>query len=189
MLAFIQVSLLPLILLATDNRTKRLLNVKHPKAIGRPYRATWPEVYAIPETAKVLDEVWARCANGVATKQENVTYFLLHESRLEEHIFHLNMMPFFGANGETVGIVQIIDEITQEQVRNRRLATLISMADLTAGEEELGAFFARVIEALKSNSTHWPTPSYSPVVLSLYSLRYSIRYTILNWPLRGRRSC
>ena len=81
-----------------------------------------------------------------------MTYFLLRDTKLEEHIFHLNMLPIVGENGETAGIYQQINEITDEQVRNRRLSTLISMADLAAGEEEPCAFFARGIESLKSNS-------------------------------------
>ena len=131
---------------------ERLLSTKHPEALGQPHRETWQEIYAIPETAAVLNEVWSRCADGIGTKQDFVTYFLLRDSKLEEHIFHLTMIPVFGRNGETAGIFQHVSDVTQEQVRDRRLSTLISMADLTAGEEELHAFFTRVLESLRSNS-------------------------------------
>ena len=100
-----------------------------------------------------------------------MTYFLLRDTKLEEHIFHLNMLPVLGESGETVGIYQHIIEITEEQVRNRRLSTLISMADLTAGEEEVRTFFSRVIESLRSNSKKlWSTPSSLSPELTLASL-------------------
>ena len=134
-----------------------LVKHKHPGALGKPYRLNWEELFQLPETVAVLEEIWQESSIGQSTRQRNVTYFLLQGSKLEETIFHLNLLPFLGENGETVGVYQSVVNITDEQVRNRRLSTLTSMAELTAHEEDLGTYFSKVLEGLQGNTYDIPS--------------------------------
>ena len=52
-----------IVLVAVDGKlilSERFVRNKHPEALGKPYRTTWEEIYAIPETAASLNEIWNR---------------------------------------------------------------------------------------------------------------------------------
>jgi hypothetical protein len=128
-----------------------LVKHKHPEALGRAYKINWAEIFRFPNTASTLHKVWDECMLGKGGRQKNVTYFLQHGSRLEESVFHLNMLPVIGDNGETVGVYQTIVDITDEQIQHRRLSTVMTIAELTVNEEDLTTFFSKIIEGLQGN--------------------------------------
>jgi hypothetical protein len=132
-----------------------VLNKKHPSALGQPYLQTWAELYANPQTAELLDHLWIEGrANGKATLMPHQTFFLHNaESRPEERVFNLSVLPIIGESGETVGFYEPFTEITSDFIGERRSATVRRVGEVTAGEENTANFFRKIASALEENGT------------------------------------
>ena len=131
----------------------RLLNDKHPDALGMPFKTLWSEIYAFPENERELNQVWEEGRLlGKAVKMDRQTYFLRNGSRLEERVFNLSLIPIIDHVGETIGFYEPLVEVTTDHVNNRWLSVLSKIGEVTASEGNLAAFFGKIIDALRDNS-------------------------------------
>ena len=131
----------------------RMLNDKHPNALGEPYKKTWAEIYDLPDVVSGLDKIWEKGRMfGESTKLEEQTYFLRNGSRLEERVFNLSLIPIFDQYGGTVGFYEPLMEVTTDHLNKRRLSTLSKIGEVTANEGNLQAFFRKIVDALDDNS-------------------------------------
>ena len=113
---------------------------------------TWAELYAVPSTAKVLDEFWrAGIEDGKATTLDHQPFLLRNGERLEERIFNLSLLPIFDENGDTAGFYEPLTEITTDHLNERRSESVRKIGQLTAGEEDPVVFFQSIMRALADN--------------------------------------
>jgi PAS domain-containing protein len=130
---------------------------------------TWAELYADPDTARVLDEFWrSGIEDGKATVLDHQAFLLRNGERLEERIFNLSLLPIFDANGETVGFYEPLTEITTDHLNERRSESVRRIGELTAGEEDPEVFFQSIMRALADNGKDFP-------FALLYSMGSAIR--------------
>jgi PAS domain-containing protein len=118
---------------------------------------TWAELYADPNTAKVLDEFWRTgIEDGKATVLNHQAFLLRNGERLEERIFNLSLLPIIDENGETIGFYEPLAEITTDHLNERRSESVRKIGQLTAGEEDPVAFFQSIMRALDNNGKDFP---------------------------------
>jgi hypothetical protein len=111
-----------------------ILGRKHPKALGRPCREVWSEIWDV--IGPMLDRVLTL---GDATWSEDQLLLLERRGYPEECYFSFSFSPVRGANGAIDGIFTAVIENTGRVLGERRLRTLrdlgASLAEATSAED------------------------------------------------------
>ncbi|HWJ73823.1 MAG TPA: PAS domain-containing protein [Kaistia sp.] len=95
------------------------LGVKHPKALGRPFKEVWREVYE-----DVEDRVVSVMQAGVAS-WDKALLLLLERSGYPEETYHtFSYSPLFGDSGAVEGLMCVVTEETERIISERRIAAL-----------------------------------------------------------------
>jgi PAS domain S-box-containing protein len=103
-----------------------IIGDKHPRALGTPGRAVWPEIWEIigPMLAGVLQR-------GEATWSDDQLLPLHRNGYTEECYFTFSYSPIYDDRGEVGGIFTAVTETTTRVVGERRLATLRALGAST----------------------------------------------------------
>jgi PAS domain S-box-containing protein len=112
-----------LIMLYNDSY-RRTLGAKHPFALGRPGRETYPEIWDV--IGPMLEHV---LATGEATWSENLLLFLERNGYPEETYHTFSYTPIRDSTGKVTGVITPVAETTQKVINERRLATLRDLAE------------------------------------------------------------
>lgn len=90
---------------------------RHPELFGMPVTAAWPEIADFNQT--ILDQIFA----GKSLTYQKQPFLLQRNGRTEQTWFDLSYSPIFGQNGEILGVMALVVEITAqvlaEQQRHR----------------------------------------------------------------------
>lgn len=97
---------------------------KHPRALGRPAREIWPEIWDV--IGPMFDSV---LSTGTATWSEHEPLLIERRGFIEECFFHWSYSPLYDEHGDIAGILDISVETTKENLTTRRIE---SIADLNA---------------------------------------------------------
>ncbi|MBL0693579.1 ATP-binding protein [Comamonas sp. JC664] len=100
-----------------------IMGPRHPRYLGATYRECWPDTYPVihPWMRKVLE-------TG-EIKQVEKTFFLLTRYGFnEEAYFTFDFSPLRDDEGRIAGILQVVFEVTDVVLSERRLATLRALA-------------------------------------------------------------
>jgi GAF domain-containing protein len=97
---------------------------KHPRALGRPAREVWREIWDV--IGPMFESVMT---TGQATWSEHETLLIERRGFVEECFFHWSYSPLFDEAGDIAGILDISVETTAENLNARRIE---SIADLNA---------------------------------------------------------
>jgi signal transduction histidine kinase len=117
-----------LVFLYNDAYRRDTIGVKHPRALGRPFREVWAEIWddLQPRIRAVLDE-------GIATWDEALM-LLLERSGYREETYHtFSYSPIRDESGAVAGLLSVVMEETERVIGERRLATLRDLANELAG--------------------------------------------------------
>jgi PAS domain S-box-containing protein len=123
-----------------------ILGGKHPWALGRPARETWPEIWDIiePLFSHVL-------ATGEATRSRDQLLPMNRHGFTEECYFDYTFTPIRGESGKVEGIFNAVLETTNRVIGERRLKTLreltAPLADKAKSAEEACRAAAQVLAA------------------------------------------
>jgi PAS domain S-box-containing protein len=111
-----------LVMLYNDSY-RRTLGVKHPVALGRPGRETYPEIWDVigPMLQQVLD-------TGEATWSEDLLLLLERNGYPEETYHTFSYTPIRNHSGQVVGVITPVTETTEKVINERRLMTLRDLA-------------------------------------------------------------
>ena len=101
-----------------------MLGAKHPAALGRPLRETWPEIWDV--IGPMMDGV---VASGTATWVEDQMLVLERNGFPEECYFSYSFGPLRGDSGDVDGIFTAVLETTRRVLDERRLQLLKSGAE------------------------------------------------------------
>ncbi|WP_017984523.1 SpoIIE family protein phosphatase [Amycolatopsis methanolica] len=100
---------------------------KHPRYLGRPASECWAEAWAElgPLTRHVV-------TGQGATYSENQLLFLDRHNYLEETYWTFSYSPISGDRGEVLGILVAVQDTTEQVVRQRRMAVLNDLGEVSA---------------------------------------------------------
>jgi PAS domain S-box-containing protein len=118
-----------LVMLYNDEYRTILGTAKHPRALGRPGRETWPEIWHI--IGPMLDGVLAR---GDATRARDLLLMLERNGYPEECYFSFSYSPIRDESGGIGGVFTPVIETTERVIGERRVDTLRGLAAGRAAE-------------------------------------------------------
>ena len=100
---------------------------KHPRYLGRPASECWAEAWA--ELAPLTRQVMA---GKSATYSENQLLFIDRHNYLEETYWTFSYSPISDDRGAVLGILVAVQDTTAQVVRQRRLAVLNDLGEVSA---------------------------------------------------------
>ncbi|MCU1668647.1 MAG: multi-sensor signal transduction histidine kinase [Blastococcus sp.] len=129
-----------------DAYRENTLQAKHPRALGRPAREVWAEIWHDigPRIQSVLD-------TGVATWDEDLLLFLERSGYPEETYHTFSYSPLDGDDGRIEGMLCVVTETTERVVGERRMAHLRDLAAAVATTRVEADVLAAVADQLGRN--------------------------------------
>ena len=125
------------------------LQGKHPKALGKPGRDVWTEIWSV--IGPMLDGVWS---TGNATYSDDLQLFLERNGYPEETYHTFSYSAIRDSEGKIVGIFTPVAETTERVISERRLSTLSDLARTKAETEQ--ELLSKIGIALQSNKMDLP---------------------------------
>ncbi|MDP9792831.1 hypothetical protein J2S43_001343 [Catenuloplanes nepalensis] len=123
----------------------QMLADKHPRALGRPAREVFPEVW------DTIDPMLQQAADGErATWVKDLRLLMNRHGFLEETFFTFSYSAVAGPDGPVEGVIDIASETTEQVVGNRRLALLYRLNEQLAGAADQAALLDRALPVLRS---------------------------------------
>src|SRR4051794_15605113 len=129
----------------------RILGAKHPRALGRPGREVWPEIWHI--IGPMLDGVLER---SEATWSDDQLLLLARRGYEEECYFTFSYSPIHAARGGVGGVFCAVHETTERVLGEWRLRTLGTLAERTSAARTPGAAAHAAMAALETNADDVP---------------------------------
>jgi hypothetical protein len=130
-------------LLYNDAWRPALGALKHPRALGRPGREIWPEIWDV--IGPLLEGV---LATGVATWEDDQLLVLDRSGYLEETYWTYSYSPIWLESGTVGGVFTAVTETTDRVIRERRLRALRDLSERTSEARSPEAACALAAEAL-----------------------------------------
>jgi signal transduction histidine kinase len=124
---------------------------KHPKALGQPGAAIWPEIWA-----DVLPQLEHVKATGEATWSDNLLLLLDRRGYREECYFTFSYSPLQADDGSVDGIFVTVTETTRQVLSERRLESLARLSTALSGELMRGEVLGAIGSALAQNHPDLP---------------------------------
>ncbi|WP_409266065.1 PAS domain-containing protein [Massilia sp. BHUDP2] len=103
------------------------LQDKHPAALGRPFRAVWPELW--PQ----LEPLIRRALAGESVYIEDMPLVMFRNGRHEQTWFTFSYSPIHADDGSIAGLYGMGTDTTRRVTTERRLAFQVAMADQLRG--------------------------------------------------------
>jgi len=127
------------------------LGVKHPRALGRPAREVWAEIW--PDLEPRVQQVMS---TGVATWDEGLMLLLERSGYTEESYHTFSYSPLSDAVGVVKGMLCVVAEETERFIGDRRLATMRELASALAAARTEAEVLAVVEHTLGNNAKDLP---------------------------------
>lgn len=105
----------------------QFLQDKHPTALGRPFRAVWPELW--PQLAPLIERALA----GESIYIEDMPLVMFRNGHDEQTWFTFSYSPIYDDGGGIVGVYGTGTDTTRRVSTERRLAFQLRMADQLRG--------------------------------------------------------
>ncbi len=105
----------------------QFLQDKHPRALGRPFRDTWPELW--PQLGPLIERALA----GESIYIEDMPLVMFRNGRDEQTWFTFSYSPIYDDGGAIVGLYGTGTDTTRRVTTERRLAFQLRMADQLRG--------------------------------------------------------
>src|SRR5262249_36308413 len=133
-----------------NDAVRPLLGRKHPRALGRPKSAVFPEVWDVigPLHDNVLEQ-------GQATWQESAGFLLDRRGFREECYFTFSYSPIVDHSG-VAGVFCVIDETTRSVLDERRLRTLSALGEGAGAGRTVEQACAAALDTLAANPLDVP---------------------------------
>lgn len=121
-----------------------IMGPRHPKYLGATYKECWPETYPTiyPWMKRVIEQ-------GEVVKVDRALIPLTRHGFDEEAFFSFSFSPLENDEGRISGILQIVTEMTETILAERRLNTVHSIIPIAT--QKPGEVHQGIIEALKKN--------------------------------------
>ena len=130
---------------------RRTLGRKHPRALGRPGREVYPEIWDV--IGPMLEQV---LATGEATWSVDLMLLLERNGYPEETYHTFSYTPVRDAEGKVVGVITPVAETTSEVISRRRLFTLRELASRSIDAKNEAEAWEFAAKALSGNPYDFP---------------------------------
>ncbi|WP_196807478.1 SpoIIE family protein phosphatase [Candidatus Solirubrobacter pratensis] len=137
----------PELVLFYNDAYRPMLGGGHPEALGRPARDVWREIWDV--IGPMLQGVLER---GEAARAEDQPLPLDREEAYFTHSFS----PIHDDAGAVIGIFTAVTETTERVLSERRLRTIATLAERTAGARTVAEVVERARAALATNPDDLP---------------------------------
>ncbi|WP_257458074.1 ATP-binding protein [Archangium lipolyticum] len=124
-----------------------ILGMKHPSAMGKPFREVWPEVWSNLEP--LLKGV---VSTGVASWSEDLPLQLHRRGFQEETYFTFSFAPLSDDEGKIRGIFCSGNETTEHVITERRLRTLRELGEAALGAKTVEEACAASARSMSNNT-------------------------------------
>ncbi|MGC2496727.1 MAG: PAS domain-containing protein, partial [Acidobacteriaceae bacterium] len=131
--------------LYNDTYARMTLGKKHPRALGKPAREVWSEIWSdiAPRIQRVLD-------TGEATWDEALLLFLERSGYREETYHTFSYSPLADSHGQIVGMLCVVMEDTARVIGERQVASLSALAASLADSITEDEVFDAIADGLES---------------------------------------
>ncbi len=126
------------------------LGIKHPTALGRPFREVWAEVYD-----DVSDQV-ALVRSGEATWNKALLLLLERSGYPEETYHSFSYSPLYDSNGAVCGMLCVVSEETERVIGERRLETLRQLGTRLVGTTDQAQVRKALCDVIGSDRRDFP---------------------------------
>ncbi len=141
----------PELVMLYNDAYRDIIAAKHPAALGRPGRETWPEIWHI--IGPMLRAVFER---GEATWSNDLLLLLERNGYAEECYFTFSYSPIRDESGGIGGVFTPVAETTGHVINERRLRTLRDLAARASKARHMREACAAAVEALAGNPSDIP---------------------------------
>ncbi|GBB92369.1 hypothetical protein RclHR1_00200002 [Rhizophagus clarus] len=124
-----------------------ILKMKHPQAMGRPFKEVWSETYDV--MGPIFEAVHL---TGKGSFQDDMMLLLQRDGYVEECYFSFTLSPLFKEDGTIVGVFNAVQETTQRVLAVRRLKTLEDLGNRTLDAKSIENACHLVSSALHDNN-------------------------------------
>ncbi|WNG28276.1 response regulator [Cystobacter fuscus] len=128
-----------------------ILEMKHPSAIGNPFREVWPEVWDV-----LGPQLQAVVSTKVASWSEDLPLQVHRRGFLEETYFTFSFAPLIDEGGEVSGIFCSGRETTPQVLSERRLRTSRALGEAALGAKTVEEACAAISRSLSRNTADVP---------------------------------
>ncbi len=128
-----------------------IMGPRHPRHLGSPFRECWPEAYAsiYPWMERVL-------RSGETVEVDRTLVPLTRFGFTEEAYFTFSFSPLRDDQGKIAGILQLVTEVTEPVLAQRRTAALREISNLTAHARAIPDAVRRASEVLGKYAPDFP---------------------------------
>jgi hypothetical protein len=119
-----------------------ILGAKHPEAMGKPFRAVWPEIW--DDISPLVDTA----LGGEATWSENLPLVMLRNGYPEQTYYTFSYSPLRDGSGHVAGMFCACTETTGEILAERRANFRLALDDALRGLSDPVAITQAAAEAL-----------------------------------------
>jgi PAS domain S-box-containing protein len=126
------------------------LGIKHPAALGRPFKEVWREVYA-----DVEPQVHSVMQQGRPTWNKALL-LLLERSGYPEETYHTFSYSPLREGADIKGLMCVVTEETERVISERRLETLRRLGECLIGAVTRDAVLQGICDALAANTEDFP---------------------------------
>jgi signal transduction histidine kinase/serine phosphatase RsbU (regulator of sigma subunit)/anti-sigma regulatory factor (Ser/Thr protein kinase) len=134
-----------------DAYRRDTLASKYPRALGRPSREVWSEIW--PDIGPRIQHV---TATGEATWDEGLRLFLERSGYVEETYHTFSYSPLIEDDGTVEGFLCVVAEITEQVVNERRMSTLRHLGIRVSTAESVADAVRAGCDHLASNNESLP---------------------------------
>lgn len=127
------------------------LGEKHPRALGKPAREVWPEIWK-----EIGPRIEAVLETETATWDEALLLFLERHGYAEESYHTFSYSPLPGDDGAVAGMLCVVTEETERVIQERRLALLHGLASALSATITEADVVAAIEQSLGANTSDLP---------------------------------
>jgi PAS domain S-box-containing protein len=136
----------PELVILYNDAYRQTLQSKHPKALGKPGRKVWHEIWQV--IGPMLEHVMR---TGEATFSEDLLLFIERHGYPEETYHTFSYSPILNETGDIGGVFTAVAQTTEKVIGERRLRTLRELASRSADAATESEAWKSVADVLREN--------------------------------------
>src|SRR6478735_884071 len=123
---------------------------KHPRALGKPAREVWPEIW------KDIEPQFEKAFNGQPGGSKNAWLPMNRHGYTEECYFDFTFTPVYGEGGKVEGVFNAVIETTKTILNERQLQTLRDLGNLDRTSKKVDEVLVAAAQTIEKNNKDFP---------------------------------
>src|SRR3954469_20763512 len=123
---------------------------KHPRALGKPAKEVWPEIW------KDIEPQFEKAFSGTPGGSKDALLPMHRHGYTEECYFDFTFTPVYGEGGKVEGVFNAVIETTKTILNERRLQTLRDLGNLDRTSKSVDEVLVEAAQILQENNKDFP---------------------------------